>query len=171
MVKPRTSTEFCVFFRSIEGPNRPECLAAWYSSGVGPCTTLSLMSCSGLQLYSNNLVIVREWQEYWHLCLGYILCFVGNWWVYPVYREVWTVEAFLSICFPWFKVEDKLVCETVTRVKFFVGLNSNMIITGSQVIKIVRWVLVLWWEMGYRVPAPRWRTLDLGTFSWGTGSR
>lgn len=130
-------------------PNRPERLAAWYSSGVGPCTTLSLMSRSGLQLYSKNLIIVREWQEYWHLCLGYILCFVGNWCVYPVCCEVWTVKAFLSICFPWFKVEDKLVCETVTRVKFFVGLNSNVIITGSQVNKIVRWVLVLWWEMGY----------------------
>lgn len=35
------------------------------------------------------------------------------------------MEAFLSICFPLFKVEDKLVCETVTRMKFFVGLHHG----------------------------------------------
>lgn len=68
MVKPRTSAEFCVFFRSVEGFAALVLidLNVWQPDtalGLGPCTILSLMSCSGLQLYSKNLVIVREWQE------------------------------------------------------------------------------------------------------------
>lgn len=56
------------------------CVVFWSAGGrTVALENLSEVSCSGAQLYSNNLEMAREWQkENWHLCLGYVLCFVGS---------------------------------------------------------------------------------------------